>query len=67
MLNDNKIGLTLTRNLESQNYIKYIDVIYYYIWGLVENRKLEIELIFSSLILVDGLIKALSTRTFKRY
>lgn len=43
MLGDNETSLILTRDLESQNYTKYIDVMYYYVQKLIENGELGIE------------------------
>ena len=43
MLSDNKTSLTLTKDPKSQNQIKYIDVIYHHLRGLVEDRELTIE------------------------
>lgn len=43
MLKGNEMSLTLTKNPESQNCIKYIDVIHYSVQGLVEDRELWIE------------------------
>ena len=67
ILGDNETSLILTRNLESQNCIKHIDVIYHHIQELVENRKLAIKWISSSNMLADGLSKALPAGLFKRY
>lgn len=63
---DNKTNLILMRNSESQNYTKHIDIIYYYIWGLVENKELEINWIYSLLMLADELRKVLPIRPFRR-
>ena len=40
ILKDNKISFTLTKNLESHNYTKHINVIYYYIQALVDKEML---------------------------
>lgn len=64
---DNDTNLVLTRILESQNPIKHIDVMYYYIQGLIEDGKLEITWICSSLILAEGLTKVLFVKPFKRH
>lgn len=42
MLGDNKISFTLTQNSKSQNQIKNINIIQYYVWGLVEKKELKI-------------------------
>lgn len=39
IFSNNKINLILIKDLEIQNYIKYIDVIYYHICKLIKNRK----------------------------
>lgn len=67
MLGGNKTSLTLIKDLESQNYIKNIDMIYYYIQKLVENEKLDIKQIFSSNMLTDGFTKALLVGPFKKH
>lgn len=67
VLGDNKISLTLARNLESQNHIKHINVIHHHVCGIIEDKKLEIKLILSSKILVDSLTKVLLIGSFERY
>lgn len=67
MLGDNETSLTLTRDPESQNWTKHIDVMHYYVRGLVEDRELTIDWIESSQMLADGLTKALPTALFKRH
>ena len=67
MLGDNETSLTLTRNLESQNCTKHIDIMHHHIRELVENGQLAIEWISSSNMLADGLMKALPAGPFKRY
>ena len=42
MLGDNKTSLTLTKNLESQNQTKHIDVIYHHIQRLIKDGELGI-------------------------
>ena len=67
MLRDNKTNHTLTRDLENQNRTKHINMIYYHIQGLVEDRELRIEWISSASMLADGLAKVLSISAFKKY
>ena len=43
MLGDNETSLTLTRDPESQNCTKHIDVIYYHVHGLVEDGEISIK------------------------
>lgn len=43
MFGDIETSLTLMTDLESQNLIKHINVIYNHIWGLVDNGELVIE------------------------
>ena len=40
MLSDNKTSFTLTRDLESQNSTKHIDVMYHHVRELMENGEL---------------------------
>ena len=67
MLGDNEISLTLTKDPESQNRTKHIDVMHHYVRELVENGELAIEWISSSNMLADGLTKALPIGPFKRH
>ena len=67
MLGNNKMSLTLTKDPESQNRTKHINVIHYYMRGLVEDEELGIKWISSSSMLANGLTKALSTGLFKRH
>ena len=43
ILGDDKINLILTKDPESQNQTKYIDVMHHYVRGLVEDGKLAIK------------------------
>lgn len=43
IVKDNKTSLTLRKNSEKQNYTKQVMVIPHYIWGLVDNEKLDIK------------------------
>lgn len=43
ILGDNKMSLTLIKDPESWNQTKYINMMYHYIQGLVEDRELGIE------------------------
>ena len=43
LLGDNKTSLTLTRDQESQNCTKHINVIHHHVRELVENGELAIE------------------------
>lgn len=67
MLGDNKTSLTLTKNSESQNRIKHIDVMHHHVRDLVEDGKLGIYWIQSSSMLADGLTKALPAGPFKKH
>lgn len=67
MLSDNEISLTLTKNPKSQNQTKYIDVMYYYIHKLINDRELAIEWIKKPAMLADGLIKTFSIGSFKKH
>ena len=67
LLKDNKISFLLTKNVKSQVLTKNIDIIYYYIYGLMKEEKIYIESIFGLLILVDRLIKVLLIIRLRRY
>lgn len=64
---DNETSITLTKNAESQNRTKHIDVQHLYIRELVEEGGLEVKWICSASMLADGFTKALSTDTFRRH
>ena len=64
---DNETSLILTKNPESQNRTKYINVMYHHVGGLVEDGKLGIKWIPIVSIFIYGLMKALSAITFKSY
>lgn len=40
---DNKMSIALTKNVESQYRIKYINIYHYYITKLVYNKKLTVK------------------------
>lgn len=61
------MSLSLTKDLESQNRIKHIDVMYYQIRGLVEKSNLAVDWIPSAMMLIDGLTKALPAEPFKKH
>lgn len=67
MLGDNETSLTLTRDPESQNRTKHIDVMHHHVRGLVEDKELAIDWIASSAMLADGLTKALPIAAFRRH
>lgn len=43
MLRDNKTSLTLTKNPESQNWTKYINIMHYHIQKLVKDKEPKIK------------------------
>lgn len=43
MLSNNKMSYTLTKNPESQNQTKHINMICHHIYRLVEDRKIKIK------------------------
>lgn len=67
LFGNNKISLNLTKDFESQNYIKHIDDIYYHVLGLIKDRKLVIKWISSSNMLANSLLKAFLIKSFRRY
>ena len=67
MLGDNEMNSILTRDPESQNCIKHINVIYHHVYGLVEDGEISIKWISSTNILTFSFIKALHTGPFKRH
>ena len=67
MLGDNETSLTLTKDPESQNRTKHIDVMHHHVRELVENGELGIEWVPSSSMLADGLTKSLPVASFKRH
>ena len=67
ILGDNETSLLLTRDPESQNRTKHIDVMHHHVHGLVEDGEISIEWISSTDILADGLTKTLPAGPFKRH
>ena len=43
LFKDNKISISLIKDVKSQIQIKYIDIIYYYIWKFVEEKEICIK------------------------
>lgn len=64
---NNEMSITLTQNVESQYWIKHIDVQYHYIRELVNEKKLIVRWVPSSEILADGMTKELQTKTFRKH
>ena len=67
MLGDNETSLTLTRDLESQNRTKHIDVMHYHVYRLVEDGEILVEWMSSIDMLANSLTKALPAGSFKRH
>lgn len=67
MLEDNGMSLILTRDPKSQNQIKYINVIYYHVRKLVEKKELLVKQVLSAKMLVNGLMKTLLAKPFRKY
>lgn len=61
---NNKMSIAFTKNIESQYYIKHIDVQYHYIRELVNGEELTVKQILGSEILANGMIKRLLTEIF---
>ena len=64
---NNKTSFTLTRDPESQNCTKQLDVMYYYVKSLIEEGELGIKWVSSLSMLADGLTKALFAGFFKKH
>lgn len=58
------MNITLIKNVENQHHTKHINVQYYYIRELVNERELTVKWILDLEMLVNGIIKGLSTETF---
>lgn len=54
MLGDNETSLTLTKDPESQNWTKHIDVMHHHVRGLVEEGVLAVEWVASSSMSTAG-------------
>jgi len=54
-------------NVKQHNYIKHINVQYYYIQNIIDNKELIINKICISEILTDKLTKNLTKNTFKSH
>lgn len=67
ILGDNEMSFTLTKDPQSQNWIKQINVIYQHVRGLVEKKELLVEWILSAKMLANSLIKILPAGLFRKY
>lgn len=66
ILEDNKTNFTLTKNSESQNRTRHINIIFYQVYRLIENKKLIISYIINFAILVNGFTKTLLNIKFRK-
>lgn len=66
MHGDNKMSIILTKNMESQYQIKYIDVQYHYICEFVNKEEIIIKQISSTKILANSIIKTIFTKIFRK-
>ena len=65
LFGNNKGSNTLTINPKHYLRIKYIDIKYYYIRQLVEDKEVDIQYIPIAVIVADILIKPLTTKVFE--
>lgn len=61
------MSIALSKNAESQQRIKYIDVQHHYIREWIEEAELIFMWIPGSEMLADGMTKALPTETFWKH
>lgn len=64
---DNKMSITLIRNVKSQHQTKHIDVQHHYIGELINEKELTAKWISSFEMLANGMTKELSAKTFRKY
>lgn len=64
---NNEMCITLTWNVKSQHWIKYINIQYQYVWELVNKEELTIEVIRSFEILADGMTMTLTIETNRKH
>lgn len=64
---DNETSIILTKNAKSQARTKHINMQYHYIRELIADKKVIIEQICNTSMLVDGFTKALSVDSFRQY
>lgn len=64
---DNKISIVLSKNIKNQHHTKLINVKYYYIRELVNERQLTIKRILESKMLNDKIAKKLFIKNFRNY
>lgn len=64
---NNKMSIALTRNEESQQCTKHIDVQHYYIQELMNKREFIIKWIPSLEMLANNITKALPIEIFKKH
>lgn len=58
---------TIIKNLKNQYQTKYIDIQYYYVCKLINNKKQQIEWVLSMTILNNKIIKVLIVNLFKKH
>lgn len=66
LLGDNESSIPLTRNAESQNRTKHIDVIHHFVRGVVEDGELEVNWVPGPAMLADAMTKSLPVQQFRR-
>ena len=67
MLKDNQGSLALVKNPYLYKHLKHINICYYYIRDLAEQKKLQINYIPTTDMVADGMTKLLQRITFKRF
>ncbi len=59
--------MTLIKNTYMYEWLKYINVVYHYIWDLHKRNQIQINFILSQDIIADELIKFLLRQIFKHF
>lgn len=67
LYDNNNMSITLTKNVESERYVKYIDMQHYYIYKLINEEKLTIKWMPGLKMLANRMTKTLLTETFKKH
>lgn len=64
---NNEMSIALTKNMESQHYIKHIDVQHHYIRELISEGEFIVKWILGLEVLADKITKGLFTKIFKKH
>ena len=67
MFRDNQGAIALTKNPQLHERSKHINICYYFIRDLAEQKKLDIQYIPTEEMVADGMTKPLARVAFERF